>query len=315
MNKQFTNTILMISPIAFKPNEQTAINNYYQREIAVKDKYEIQKLALKEFQLFTKKLRSKGIVVLEIKDRINYNTPDSIFPNNWISSHADGRVVLYPMFAENRRRERRDDIFDLFSKNDFLVSEKIDYTHFELQKKYLEGTGSLVLDRVNKKAYCALSPRSYRDLLDLFCKDFGYTPVPFTAYHNVKDKPKPIYHTNVMMCIADKYAVICLDSITDPRQRKRLRQTLENDGKEVIPINEYQVNKFAGNMLQVANANGVQFLVMSSASFYSLDDKQKDKIKKYNDIIHSDLKTIEFCGGGSARCMVAEIFLPKKKKI
>ena len=312
MNTQIANTILMIRPVAFRRNEETAINNYYQEELVGKDQSEIQKLALDEFQTFVKKLREKNIQILELEDRSDYNTPDSIFPNNWVSFHADGRVGLYPMFAENRRKERREDVFELLSENNFHAKKKVDYIHFEREEKYLEGTGSLVLDRVNRKAYCALSSRSDRKLLDVFCKDFGYAPIPFVAYQTVEDERKPIYHTNVVMCVADRYAVICLDCIDALEERKMVQKTLEQDGKDMIAISEDQLNQFAGNMLQVSNAEGNRFLVMSSAAFHSLDDRQRDRLEQYNEIIHSDLKTIEYCGGGSARCMMAEVFLPKK---
>jgi len=216
------------------------------------------------------------------------------------------------MFAENRRRERREEVFDLLEEKGFIIDDVIDYTTAEDEGYFLEGTGSLVLDRVNKIVYCALSPRAEEELVIEFCEDFEYTPVIFTAYQTVAEKRLPIYHTNVMMCIAKDFAVICLDCIDDKSERKNVLKHLKESGKQVIEISEAQVNQFAGNMLEVSDADGNSITVMSQAAYNSLSPQQVAAIKKYSKIVSSNLSTIETLGGGSARCMMAEVFLDKK---
>lgn len=308
--QQTTNSILMIRPINFRMNEQTAVNNYYQEALDLKNT-EINKKAQFEFDTYVDKLKSHGIEVVVISDTDEFDTPDALFPNNWISFHEDGTVALYPMFAENRRHERREDILDILEEKGFLIENVIDYTSAEEEEIFLEGTGSLLLDRVNKKAYCALSPRADEDLFIEFCEDFEYTPVIFTAYQTVDGKRKPIYHTNVMMCLAETFAVICLDTIDDKQEQKNVVKHLKEDRKHIIEITENQVTHFAGNMLQVKGTNNERFLVMSQAAFDCLTPTQIQQITKHCKIISSSLETIETCGGGSARCMMAEIFLPK----
>ncbi|MGJ8549789.1 citrulline utilization hydrolase CtlX [Winogradskyella wichelsiae] len=308
--QQTTNTILMIRPINFRMNEQTAINNYFQEELDLKNA-EINAKAQNEFDAFVEKLRAVGInVIVEEDDKTN-DTPDSIFPNNWVSFHSNGDVAKYPMFAENRRRERRNEVFIRLEEEGFLIENVVDYTSAEHEGFFLEGTGSVILDRVNRKAYCALSPRADEELFIEFCEDFEYSPVIFTAYQSVEDKRLPIYHTNVMMCIAEKFAVICLDSIDDKKERKGVVKHLRQDGKEIISITEAQMHSFAGNMLQLQGENDKRFLVMSEAAHNSLTKSQINNIEKFCAIISSSLETIETCGGGSARCMMAEVFLPK----
>ncbi|GGK46833.1 MULTISPECIES: citrulline utilization hydrolase CtlX [Flavobacteriaceae] len=308
--RQITNSVLMIRPVSFRMNEQTAVNNYYQKVLENVTPETVQFKALQEFDAFVAKLQAVGINVIVVNDRKETDTPDSIFPNNWISFHQNGDIAIYPMFAENRRLERREDIFDILEEKGFVINDIVDYTSAEAEEIYLEGTGSLLLDRVNKKAYCALSPRAEEDLFVEFCEDFEYTPVPFVANQTVDGKRFPIYHTNVMMALAEKFAIICLESIDDKKERKNVLKHLKEDGKEVIAITEAQVNNFAGNMLQVLGSNNTKFLIMSNAAYNSLTKVQMDKIKKYCKIIHSSLDTIEACGGGSARCMMAEVFLP-----
>lgn len=310
MKKQTTHTILMIEPVAFYYNAETAENNYFQSKPS-KDETQIQHQALEEFNGMVAKLRAKGIYVITVQDTLIPKTPDSIFPNNWISTHQDGRVGLYPMFAENRRTERREDILDILEENGFEIDETIDYSAAEEENIFLEGTGSIILDRVNRLAYAALSDRTNEDLLAEFCEDFDYTPIVFTAYQTVEGQRKPIYHTNVMMCVANRYAVICLDSIDDIEEKKLVTETLENSGKKIIEITEEQMNHFAGNMLQVDNGEN-QFLVMSQSAYESLSKEQIETIESYNEIISVNISTIETLGGGSARCMMAEVFLPKR---
>ena len=304
---QTTDTVLMIEPIAFGFNEQTAVNNYFQ----IQQEGNVQDKALKEFNAFVEKLRAKDINVITIKDTLEPKTPDSIFPNNWVSFHADGKVVLYPMFAENRRLERRDDIINQI-KEQFEVTEVIDYSGAEKDNLFLEGTGSMIFDHDNKLAYGSVSLRLDEGLFRKFCSDFGFQPVVFHSYQTAGEERLPIYHTNVMMCVADQFVVICLDCIDDESDRNNVIETIKNSGKELIEISEDQMQNFAGNMLQVQNKSGEKFLVMSQSAYKSLNRDQVSAIEKYCEIIYSDLEVIETNGGGSARCMLAEVFLPKK---
>ena len=304
---QTTDTVLMIEPVAFGFNEQTAVNNYFQ----VQQEGNVQGEALKEFNAFVEKLRAKGINVITIKDTLDPKTPDSIFPNNWVSFHKDGKVVLYPMFAENRRLERRDDIINQI-KEQFEVTEVIDYSGAEKDNLFLEGTGSMIFDHDNKLAYGSVSLRLDEGLFRKFCSDFGFQPVVFHSYQTAGEERLPIYHTNVMMCVADQFVVICLDCIDDESERNNVIETIKNSGKELIEISEDQMQNFAGNMLQVQNKSGEKFLVMSQSAYKSLNRDQVSAIEKYCEIIYSDLEVIETNGGGSARCMLAEVFLPKK---
>ncbi len=309
--QQTTNSILMIRPINFRMNEQTAVNNYYQKVLSTMLPDSVNINAQLEFDNYVNKLKSYGVEVIVISDVEDSDTPDSIFPNNWISFHENGTVGVYPMFAENRRHERREDILDQLEEKGFVIKNSVDYTSAENEGIFLEGTGSLLLDRVNRKAYCALSPRADEDLCIEFCEDFEYTPVVFSSFQTVNDKRKAIYHTNVMMCLAETFAIICLDSIDDKKERKNVLKHLKEDGKKIIEISEDQVNNFAGNMLQVRGTDDELFLVMSQAAYTSLNPSQLSQIRNHCKIISSPLDTIEACGGGSARCMMAEIFLPK----
>ena len=307
---QSTNSILMIRPINFRMNEQTAVNNYFQKDLDVQNSA-VNARAQKEFDAFVMVLRGKGVHVIVIEDTKTPDTPDSIFPNNWISFHENGNVGLYPMFAENRRLERREDVMDILEDDGFVIKDIIDYTAGEAEGFFLEATGSMALDRVNKKAYCALSDRADEILFIEFCEDFEYSPVIFVANQSVGGKRVPIYHTNVMMCLANSFAVICLDTIDVTKDRKNVINHLKNDGKEIISISETQMHHFAGNMLQVLGADDEPLLIMSSQAYHSLSPKQIIAIEKHCAIVHSSLETIETCGGGSARCMMAEVFLPK----
>jgi len=308
--QQTTNTILMIRPVNFRMNEQTAVDNYFQEDLNLKNA-EINNKAQEEFDAYVDKLRAVGVKVIVIDDKASLDTPDSIFPNNWVSFHENGDIAMYPMFAENRRRERREDVFLRLEQEGFKINNIIDYTSAEDEGLFLEGTGSLILDRVNEIAYCALSPRADEDLFIEFCEDFEYTPVVFTANQTVDGKRLPIYHTNVMMCLAETFAVICLDTIDDKKERKRVVSNLEKTNKKVIKITEEQMHQFAGNMLQVKGKDGKLYLVMSQAAHDSLTATQKELIEAHCPILSSSLETIETCGGGSARCMMAEVFLPK----
>ncbi|AZJ36247.1 amidinotransferase [Tenacibaculum singaporense] len=309
--QQTTNTIVMVRPASFRMNEQTAVNNYYQQELSGMLPASVNAKAQEEFDAFVEKLRAVGVTVIVVEDTKEPNTPDALFPNNWISFHENGDVAIYPMFAENRRFERREDVLEILEEKGFVIENVVDYSEAEEEGIFLEGTGSMILDRHNRKAYCALSPRADEELFIEFCEDFEYTPVIFTANQTVEGRREAIYHTNVMMCVAETFAVACLDSIDDKKEKKNVLKHLKSDGKEVIAISEQQVTQFAGNMLQVKGTNDEQYLVMSSSAFNSLNPNQIKVIEKHCKIVHSSLETIETCGGGSARCMMAEVFLPK----
>jgi hypothetical protein len=309
--KQTTNSILMIRPVAFRMNEQTAVNNYYQKVLEGLTPQNVNAKAQEEFDTFVQKLKMVGIEVTVVDDTKNPDTPDSVFPNNWISFHENGDVALFPMFAENRRAERREDILDLLEDKGFQLNNIVDYTSAEEDGFYLEGTGSLVLDRSNGKAYCALSPRADEELMIEFCEDFDMAPIIFEAYQTVDGERKLIYHTNVMMCLGETFAVICADCIDDKSEKKQVLKSLKEDNKEIILITENQVNNFAGNMLQLKGTDDKSYLIMSKSAHESLTKSQIESIEKHATILSSSLDTIEACGGGSARCMMAEIFLPK----
>ena len=303
----------MVRPANFRMNEQTAVNNYYQQNLKGMLPAAINAKAQEEFDAFVVKLGAIGVQVVVIEDTKNPDTPDALFPNNWISFHENGTVGIYPMFAENRRLERREDVLEVLEAKGFYIEDVVDYTSAEDFDVFLEGTGSMILDRKNRKAYCALSPRADEELFIEFCEDFEFTPVIFTANQTVEDSREAIYHTNVMMCVAETFAVICLEAIDDKKEKKNVLKHLKSDGKEVIAITEKQVKQFAGNMLQVQTKDNQRYLIMSTSAYESLTQTQVTAIEKHSKILHSSLRTIETCGGGSARCMMAEVFLPKAK--
>jgi hypothetical protein len=303
---QTTHQLLMIRPVDFKFNEQTAGNNKFQQASA--QQKNVQAQALKEFDDFVGMLRANQVEVTVIDDTHNPETPDSIFPNNWVSFHDDGQVFLYPMFSENRRLERRNDIIFKLNEN-FKIDQITDLSFYEEKSVYLEGTGSMVLDRENKTAYSCLSVRTDEKVLADFCKRTGYSAV---AFHATDAEGFPIYHTNVMMCIGDQFAVICLESIPDEKEREMVVSRLSSNGHEIIEISPDQMNHFSGNMLQVQNNSGDPLLVMSEQAYLSLNAGQIERLEKYSRIIFSPLYTIEKNGGGSARCMLAEIHLKIK---
>jgi hypothetical protein len=295
----------MIRPVSFSFNAQTAVNNTFQTKNNAGD---AQQKALDEFDQFVSLLRKNGVDVIVIDDTTEPHTPDSIFPNNWISFHQDGTLLLYPMYAENRRAERKSHVLEKISSQ-FRIERKIDLSNYEKDGLFLEGTGSMVLDRDNRIAYACLSPRTNEKVLNDFCRQMNYTAVLFNA---IDESGKPIYHTNVMMCVADQYVVICPDSIRNNEQRSGTEKVILESGKQIIPISYPQMNHFAGNMLQVENADGEKLLIMSSQAFESLRSDQVLQLTGFNRIIHSSLTTIETNGGGSARCMMAEVHLPEK---
>lgn len=304
---QTTNTVLMVRPVRFTYNAQTALTNAFQNNTTA-DAEQTQNLALAEFEGFVKILKDNGVEVIQVFDTPEPHKPDSIFPNNWVSFHEDGTVVLYPMLTENRRWERRRSILELIGAG-FQINNEIDLSHYEAENKFLEGTGSMILDRENKICYACLSPRTHTEVLNDFAQKLGYRTVTFTS---LDANGKEVYHTNVMMCVARKYVVICLESIKDEKECENVIFTIHQSGKEIVPISLAQMNQFAGNMLELHNAKGESLLVMSEQAYQSLNQKQIEQIQQYSKIVYAPLYTIETNGGGSARCMLAEVHLPKK---
>lgn len=296
----------MIRPVCFGFNEQTAKSNAFQsKEINNQD---VQERALTEFDAFVEILKSNGLEVIVIQDNLENHTPDSIFPNNWISLEEDGTIYLFPMEATNRRLERRTEILDLIKKS-YSVDRVIDLSYFESQNKFLEATGSMILDHENKFVYACISSRTDLEVLDYYCNISGYIPITFNA---VDQNGKPIYHTNVMMCIGQKFVVICLEAIVDDVERARIIKSINSTGKEIVAITLDQLYQFAGNMLELKSKSGESLLAMSERAYKSLNNSQLTILSRYSKIIYSPLTTIENNGGGSARCMIAEVYLPSK---
>lgn len=312
MNQSSSN-VFMIRPSSFRMNDETATNNHYQKALEGRSEFSIIENAQAEFDGLVKTLISAGIEVIVFEENADHDTPDAVFPNNWISTHEDGCVCLYPMYAKNRRLERREDIpLILAHQYHFNVSEIIDFTEFESHEKFLEGTGSMVLDRKHKKAYAALSERTDQRALEHFCEQMNYKPVAFNAFQTIDQQRLSIYHTNVMMSVGSGFAAICLDAIDDPAEKESVVQSLKDDGLEIIALDENQINQFAGNMLELAGSGGQPFVVMSEQGLNSLRPDQISAIEAHAQIISAPLPTIETLGGGSARCMIAEIHLAKK---
>ncbi len=307
---QTSKTILMVRPASFGFNPETAENNFYQQKDA-RSLSEIQALAQREFDGFVALLRDQGVRVLVIEDTVEPRKTDAVFPNNWFSTHPDGKVILYPMFSPNRRLERRKDIVESLINLDFQVNEIIDLSFFEQSGQFLEGTGSMVMDHSARVIYACFSERTHPVPLDYVSKLLGYGLVGFDAVQEIQGKVSPIYHTNVMMHIGTDLAVVCLESIAKKSERQQVQDSLTQSGKKVIPITAKQKFNFAGNMLEVSNDGGEKFTVMSQAALDSLNLGQIQQIEKYTTIISPAIPTIEKLGGGSARCMLAEIFLPQ----
>ncbi|WP_306643817.1 citrulline utilization hydrolase CtlX [Sanyastnella coralliicola] len=302
--RQSTNNILMIRPDGFRKNEETS-DNTFQQNLSIEDANE---KALFEFDQLVETLRNKGVHVAVVEADGEKDTPDALFPNNWISFHNDGVVALYPMKAKNRRRERREDVID-YVGNEFGVEarEVLDFTEFEEHHKFLEGTGSLVLDRQHNKAYAAISERTDRLAVERFCEALGFEGIVFHASAN----GAPIYHTNVLMSIGSSYAILCSDVIEDMEERSMVIDSLKENGHDVIDISLDQMNSFAGNALEVLNEDGKKICVMSSQAKASLNEEQSQRIATHAEIIDAPIPTIETLGGGSVRCMMCEVFLPK----
>lgn len=303
-----TNNILMIRPANFGFNSETAANNAFQSENKEESSSTIAKKAQLEFDNMVEILRSKGVNIYVIEDTKSPSKPDAVFPNNWVSFHVNGAVITYPMFAKNRRIERREDVIDKIGES-FTVKRRYTFEHYEENEMYLEGTGSMLFDRDNKIVYACLSHRTDARLIDKFCVLVEYNRVVF---HSVDRNEQPIYHTNVMMALGEDFAVLCKESIKSPEELKELEEVLDQTGKEILDISYKQLESFAGNMLQVRNDSGQTFLVMSQSAYDSLTNTQIEFLAGKTELVPIDIETIEFYGGGSVRCMMAEIFLPEK---
>ena len=299
----FSSHILMVYPKNFRSNVLTIDDNTFQNSSSNLSNNEIKNKAVEEFELLYNKIQSQGIKVTVFKDSRNVDTPDAVFPNNWISFHKDNKAITYPMFAKNRRLERTPLVIECLNNYGKNISINYDYSNFENDNLFLEGTGSLVLDRLNKIAYCSLSQRSNEELVNRFCIDMGYNPVVFKSYH----QNKPIYHTNVLLSICNKFSVVCLESIIDKKERLSVKDSLISSGLEIIDIDINQMSSFGANCIQL-NGNKGPVLVMSSKAYNSFANNQLDIIQKNTQIIHSSLENIENNSGGSARCMIAEVF-------
>lgn len=299
----------MVRPANFGFNPETATNNFYQRKDPRSQK-EINALAQEEFDGFVALLRQRGVKVLVVEDTAEPRKTDAVFPNNWFSTHEDGKVILYPMFSPNRRLERRKDILEYLMQSGFKLSEILDLSFFEKDEQYLEGTGSLVLDRQNRIAYACRSVRTHAVPLAYFGRLLGFEVLDFDAVQTVERREVPIYHTNVMMHVGTDLAVVCLDSLPTSSEKLKLQEKLSKTGKKIIPITAKQKFQFAGNMLEIKNDKGQKFTVMSDTAYHSLNKAQIKSIEKFTEILVPKIPTIEKLGGGSVRCMMAEIFLP-----
>ena len=305
----------MVKPYGFDYNTETAEDNHFQRGGTALSSSEITRQALLEFQGLVSQLKAHGIEVIVFDNLITKETPDAVFPNNWFSTHMDGTVYLYPMFANNRRKERRQEVLDLLTQeHGFSIDRIMDWSKHEDLGLFLEGTGSMILDRPNKIIYAALSERTSAELLKQYAQEIDYELVAFSSYHNAEQKEVLIYHTNVMLCVAQDYCVVCLECITDLKERKAVMDSLKKTNKAIVELSLDQIDHFAGNMLEAHNAANESFLIMSSRAYHSLKSEQIAQIEQHSNIIHSPLTTIENYGGGSARCMLAEIFLPRQEK-
>ena len=293
--------LLMVRPYQFYFNQQTAANNFFQSDIDIENANE---LALAEFDTMVEQLRAHQIKVNVVQDTKDPSTPDAIFPNNWVSTHPNGTLCLYPMFAENRRAERKSTVINFLHSN-YKIQDVLDLTELEKEGIFLEGTGSMVLDHQNKIAYGCLSERLDKATFTNWCHKMQFKPITFKA---VDDKAQPIYHTNVMMCVGNQFVVICLESIPNELEKQILLECFLQTNKEVITISQDQLNHFAGNMLQVFDMHEKPHLIMSEQAHRSLDPAQVKNLEKYNPILPVSIPTIEALGGGSTRCMMAEIY-------
>jgi hypothetical protein len=307
--RQITNAVLMIEPAAFGCNPDSARTNAFVRDDLARDLGEVQEAALREFGRLAERLEKEGVEVLVHRDDVASPSPDAIFPNNWVTFHEDGRAILYPMEPPNRRRERRKEILDWLSREKkFRLSEVVDLSSHEEEGRFLEGTGSMVLDRPGRTVYASISPRTTPSLLREFGDRFGFRVVSF---HATDGSGVPVYHTNVCLALGEGMAVVCGGAVSDAAERRALVDSLEDGGREVVDIDMDQLCAFAGNMLALEDRGGEPLLAMSERAFSSLGDAQRKRLERHARLVWSPIPTIEDLGGGSVRCMLAEVFLPR----
>jgi hypothetical protein len=311
MRRQTTPHILMVRPANFAFNEETAANNAFQSRDGLMSAETMRANAVAEFDEFVAKLRAAGVQVMVAQDSDSPAKPDAVFPNNWVTFHQEGLIVTYPMFAPTRRLERQESVVQMVLNQGFRHDARMHYEDNESHNRFLEGTGSIIFDHLHRLAYACLSQRTDAELLEELCQKIGYQKVVF---HAVDANGQDIYHTNVMMAMGETFVVICLDSVCDPLERKMLEAHFQQTQKEVVDISLDQMNQFAGNMLQVQNIQGQTILVMSTTAYNSLTAEQIAKLESHTQLLHSAINTIETYGGGSARCMMAEVFLPDSVK-
>ena len=307
MRRQTTSHILMVRPAHFAFNEETAANNAFQSRDQRLTPAQMEQQAVAEFDGLVERLRTAGVQVMVAKDSATPVKPDAVFPNNWVTFHQEGFVITYPMFAPTRRRERRRQIIEQVLQEGFRSKRRLNFEFNEKRNRYLEGTGSIIFDHTNRLAYACLSPRTDEQLLEDLCQEIGYHKVVF---HATDGNGQDIYHTNVMMALGETFVVICLSTIRAAAERQLLEQKFKTTGKEIVDITLAQMNAFAGNMLQVRNTAGQTLLVMSSTAYQALTPEQISTLERHTQLLHSPIPTIETYGGGSARCMMAEVFLP-----
>ncbi|MCY7329431.1 MAG: amidinotransferase [Saprospiraceae bacterium] len=307
MRRQTTSHILMVRPAHFAFNEETAANNAFQSRDQRLTPAQMEQQAVAEFDGLVERLRTAGVQVMVAKDSATPVKPDAVFPNNWVTFHQEGFVITYPMFAPTRRRERRRQIIEQVLQEGFRSERRLNFEFNEKRNRYLEGTGSIIFDHTNRLAYACLSPRTDEQLLEDLCQEIGYHKVVF---HATDGNGQDIYHTNVMMALGETFVVICLSTIRAAAERQLLEQKFKTTGKEIVDITLAQMNAFAGNMLQVRNTAGQTLLVMSSTAYQALTPEQISTLERHTQLLHSPIPTIETYGGGSARCMMAEVFLP-----
>jgi hypothetical protein len=299
----------MVRPASFGFNPETASTLLFQREPTETSRRDIERRARIEFDMLASRLSEAGVEIVLVEDMEELHTPDAVFPNNWVSFHHDGTVVLYPMLAPSRRPERRRDIIEKLEAGGFRVLRIADLTHHENNDRFLEGTGSVVFDHVNRRAYAAISPRTNPEVLQELCDLLGYEPITFRA---VQESGQVILHTDMMMSIGDRFVLFCGDSIADANERKLVLESLNGTGREIISIDHEQVAHFAGNVLQLQTRNGGSVLAISTVAWLVFRPDQRDAIQKYVRIVESPLPLFERIGGGSARCMMADVHLPRQ---
>ena len=307
MSRQTTDRVVLIRPQSFGYNPETAVSNAFQQEMGLTSS-EISEKVEHEFDGFVYKLKDAGVDVLVVEDTAYPAKADAVFPNNWFTTHTDGTMILYPMLSANRRLERRPDIVKLLEK-EFEVKRIVDLSDYEKKGKFLEGTGCIVFDHPNRTAYASQSERTHPEVLDRVCQELGYQPITFDASD---ENGKPIYHTNVMMSIGTSFVICCMESIPEGAAKQNLLATFAAHGRDVLDISYRQMRRFAGNMLELTTTNGQTILVMSLSAHDVLNSAQREKLSSHAKLLPMDIPTIETIGGGSARCMIAEVFFPRQ---